>query len=89
MPLCYDTWASPRRARLAENHGKPSLGVFITDPWYKMIEEARLDGVAVLGERPTLGAFAGMALIFVGLAAVDGRLVRCLRLIPRTNDKDP
>ena len=36
-------------------------------------------GVAVLGERPTLGAIAGMALIFVGLAAVDGRLVRCLR----------
>ena len=33
-------------------------------------------GVAVLGERPTLGAFAGMALIFVGLAAVDGRLLR-------------
>jgi len=26
--------ASPRRARLAENHGKPSLWVFITDPWY-------------------------------------------------------
>ncbi len=33
-PLYCDTWASPRRARLAENHGKPSLGVFITDPWY-------------------------------------------------------
>ena len=27
--------ASPRRARLAENHGKPSLWVFITDPWCK------------------------------------------------------
>ncbi len=27
--------ASPRRARLAENHGKPSLWVFITDPWYQ------------------------------------------------------
>ena len=27
---------SPRRARLAENHGKPSLGVFITDPWYNL-----------------------------------------------------
>jgi len=31
-------------------------------------------GVAFLGERPGAGAFAGMALIFVGLAAVDGRL---------------
>ena len=29
--------ASPRRARLAENHGKPSLGAFITDPWYKAL----------------------------------------------------
>ena len=36
-------------------------------------------GIAVLGERPTLGAFAGMALIFVALAAVDGRLFRVLR----------
>ena len=26
--------ASLRRARLAENHAKPSLWVFITDPWY-------------------------------------------------------
>ena len=26
--------ASLRRAHLAENHGKPSLWVFITDPWY-------------------------------------------------------
>ena len=26
--------ASRRRARLAENHGRPSLWVFITDPWY-------------------------------------------------------
>ncbi len=33
-------------------------------------------GVAFLGERPGAGAFAGMALIFVGLAAVDGRVIR-------------
>ncbi|MAF96771.1 MAG: hypothetical protein CMM60_13620 [Rhodospirillaceae bacterium] len=26
--------ASPRRALLAENLGKPSLWVIITDPWY-------------------------------------------------------
>ncbi len=26
--------ASPRRARLAENHGKPSLRVIIINPWY-------------------------------------------------------
>ncbi len=32
-PSC-DAKASPRRARLAENHGKPSLGAFITDLWY-------------------------------------------------------
>ena len=36
---------------------------------------ALLLGVAVLGERPGWTAFAGMALIFVGLAAVDGRLI--------------
>ncbi len=27
--------ASPRRTLLAENLGKPSLGVIITAPWYK------------------------------------------------------
>jgi drug/metabolite transporter (DMT)-like permease len=37
-------------------------------------------GVVVLGERPAPSAFAGLALIFAGLAAVDGRL---LRLRPR------
>ncbi len=26
--------ASPRRARLTEHHGNPSLWVFIVDPWY-------------------------------------------------------
>ena len=36
-------------------------------------------GVAFLGERPSASAFAGMALIFVGLAAVDGRLFRAAR----------
>ncbi len=36
-------------------------------------------GIGFLGERPTLGAFIGMALIFVGLAAVDGRLFRTAR----------
>ncbi len=33
-------------------------------------------GVAVLGERPDTSALAGLALIFAGLAAVDGRLLR-------------
>ena len=37
-------------------------------------------GVAMLGERPGASAFAGLALILAGLAAVDGRL---LRLRPR------
>jgi len=32
-------------------------------------------GILVLGERPGVSAFAGMALIFAGLAAVDGRLL--------------
>ena len=36
-------------------------------------------GVAVLGERPDWSAFAGLALIFAGLAAVDGRLFSVLR----------
>jgi drug/metabolite transporter (DMT)-like permease len=36
---------------------------------------ALLLGGLVLGEHPDLTAFAGMALIFLGLAAVDGRLL--------------
>jgi drug/metabolite transporter (DMT)-like permease len=36
-------------------------------------------GVAVLGERLTWPAFAGLALIFAGLAAVDGRLAWLIR----------
>jgi drug/metabolite transporter (DMT)-like permease len=36
-------------------------------------------GIAVLGERPTAGTLAGLALILVGLAAVDGRLFRVPR----------
>ena len=40
---------------------------------------ALLLGVLVLGERPQWTAFAGMALIFGGLAAVDGRLLARLR----------
>jgi drug/metabolite transporter (DMT)-like permease len=36
---------------------------------------ALLLGGIVLGERPDAAAFAGMALIFLGLVAVDGRLV--------------
>ncbi len=33
-------------------------------------------GIAALGERPDAAAFAGLALIFAGLAAVDGRVER-------------
>jgi len=40
---------------------------------------ALLLGVLVLGERPQWTAFAGMALIFGGLAAVDGRVFARLR----------
>ena len=36
-------------------------------------------GVAVLGERPDWPAFAGLTLIFAGLAAVDGRLFSVVR----------
>jgi len=36
-------------------------------------------GVAILGERPGATAFAGLALILAGLAAVDGRVGRLLR----------
>ncbi len=36
-------------------------------------------GVMVLGERPDASALAGLALIFAGLAAVDGRLFRSRR----------
>ncbi len=40
---------------------------------------ALLLGVSLLGERPDWTAFAGMALIFVGLAAVDGRAFALIR----------
>ena len=33
-------------------------------------------GIVVLGERPEPSAFAGLALIFAGLAAIDGRVFR-------------
>ena len=36
-------------------------------------------GVMVLGERPGWNAFGGMALIFVGLIAIDGRVLKCLK----------
>ncbi|HSO18212.1 MAG TPA: DMT family transporter [Desulfosarcina sp.] len=37
---------------------------------------AILLGVLILGERPGWNAFGGMALIFVGLMAIDGRVLR-------------
>jgi len=40
---------------------------------------AILLGVLVLGERPGWNAFGGMALIFVGLIAIDGRLLSRFR----------
>lgn len=40
-------------------------------------------GILVLGERPGLSAFAGMALIFAGLAAVDGRVLAPLARLRR------
>lgn len=36
-------------------------------------------GMTLLGERPDAAAFAGMGLIFAGLAVVDGRLVKLMR----------
>ncbi len=41
---------------------------------------ARLLGTFVLGERPGGSALAGLALIFAGLAAVDGRVVLLVRV---------
>ena len=40
-------------------------------------------GVMVPGERPGWNAFGGMALIFMGLMAIDGRLVKRFRGQPR------
>jgi drug/metabolite transporter (DMT)-like permease len=37
---------------------------------------AILLGVIILGERPGWNAFGGMALIFLGLMAIDGRLLQ-------------
>ena len=46
---------------------------------------ALLLGGVVLGERPDGAAFAGMALIFLGLVAVDGRLV--VRTLSRLRER--
>jgi len=40
---------------------------------------AILLGVMVLGERPGLNAFVGMGMIFIGLIAIDGRLITRFR----------
>ena len=40
---------------------------------------ALLLGTLILGEEPAWNAFAGMAFIFLGLATIDGRLVRAVR----------
>jgi drug/metabolite transporter (DMT)-like permease len=40
---------------------------------------AILLGTAILGERLAAGHFAGMALIGLGLAAIDGRPLKALR----------
>ena len=37
-PRIYIPGGTPPVGPLAENHGKPSLGVFIIDPWYKVAE---------------------------------------------------
>jgi drug/metabolite transporter (DMT)-like permease len=40
---------------------------------------AILLGVVVLGERLAWNAFAGMGLIFIGLIAIDGRLLKMFK----------
>ena len=42
-------------------------------------------GVVALGERPGWNAFAGMVLIFLGLAAIDGRLVSQIKRLKAKN----
>ncbi len=48
---------------------------------------ALLLGILVLGERPHWTAFAGMALIFAGLLAMDGRVLDRLRPRPVSQNK--
>jgi drug/metabolite transporter (DMT)-like permease len=50
---------------------------------------ALLLGTLILGERITLMALAGMALIFAGLAVIDGRLLRLVRRPPRPETHGP
>ncbi len=40
---------------------------------------AILVGVVMLGERLAWNAFAGMGLIFIGLIAIDGRLLKMFK----------
>lgn len=44
-------------------------------------------GVLVLGERPGWNAFTGMGLIFIGLIAIDGRLLERLWLVTLERDR--
>jgi drug/metabolite transporter (DMT)-like permease len=50
-----------------------------TSHWFLIPVSAILLGVLVLGETLAPRHFAGMALIWIGLAAVDGRPWRALR----------
>ena len=67
VPPALRCAASRRRARLAENHGKPSLWVFITAPWYNPLVSGLscpklvLAGAVHAGSRPifSVGQFAG------------------------------
>ena len=40
-------------------------------------------GIAFLGERPSVLSLAGMAVIFLGLVLIDGRLLRVWRRVPQ------
>jgi hypothetical protein len=46
---------------------------------YLIPVSAILLGVVVLGERLAWNAFAGMGLIFIGLIAIDGRLLKMFK----------
>jgi len=50
-PSC-DAPASRQRARLAENHGKPSLWVFIAEPWYGPSDRAGKAASSAAPRRP-------------------------------------
>ena len=86
--------ASPQPTRLAENHGKPSLGVTISAPWYNPMAEDRIAVQPWMRARETRAVIAalregGAGFRFVGGCVRDALLDRPIADIDFATDATP